>query len=532
MSLPLAGFCLTLLLGIVGYQVISRRSNARRTGQVGPLGRIGPGGGQWNHLADPTFLRGTSDMLAYLFPWILGSGVPPHGVPVGKVTRKVAGRRKARAGATVACDPWSWYRAKLLNAPNAFILGLPGLGKSTLIRRWIWGLDFFGVKSLVLGDLKGEHVDLIRALGGQVIRVGRGAGHINVLDLGSAPAAVQRMLAAGLDEAAAELLAVSRGRRQSAVETLLTLEMRRPLTNKETAVVATALAQLDRTITDRTPIIEDLWDAVEGTSTGPSLAMDSAAGAHGNTVRYREIVDDLLTALRNLAHGQGLGEVFSQESTVRLDVTRHTVFDVSGLNDTDERLRAAALTLCWSLGFGEVEIANALAAAGLAKQRQWHIVLDELWRALRAAEGMADLVDSLTRLSRDKGVAITFASHTMDDLEALPTEGDRKKAAGILERCGLTIAFGCAASEMPRLQRAVKLTRIEMKTLTSWTTPPSVTAASTANEAWPGRGKFLIKMGERPGIACDMEDLIPEEKPYSETARKWQLDQQAEQVAA
>ena len=41
----------------------------------------------------------------------------------------------------------------------------------------------FGVLPLVLGDLKPDYVDLIAALDGQVIRLGRGRGYLNVLDI-------------------------------------------------------------------------------------------------------------------------------------------------------------------------------------------------------------------------------------------------------------------------------------------------------------------------------------------------------------
>ena len=46
---------------------------------------------------------------------------------------------------------------------------------------------------LVLGDLKPDYVDLIEALGGQVIELGRGRGHLNVLDPGEATAAADRL---------------------------------------------------------------------------------------------------------------------------------------------------------------------------------------------------------------------------------------------------------------------------------------------------------------------------------------------------
>lgn len=499
----------------------------------GPRGYEGAGGGRWLGMANPTFLRGTSDMVAWLFPWILGSGASRSGVPLGKISRKVAGRRSQGKGAALCADPYSWYKSKKISVPSAFVIGLPGLGKSTLLRRWVLGLDYFGVTSLILGDLKGEYVDLVRDLDGQVIRVGRGAGYINVLDMGSAPAAVAQLRAAGFPAEADQLMSVSRGRRQAAVETLLTLQCNKELEGKEIALLAAALRELDRVVTDRVPILDDLRRVMDD----PTPDLDRAARSHGDRSRYYEVADDLLVGLQSLADGNGLGEVFGQETTVQVRVDKHAVFDVSGLDDTDQALIAASLMICWSVGFHEIAVANTLAAAKLGPQRIYHVILDELWRALRAAPGLPARVDGLTRLNRDKGVATSYASHTMDDLAALQNEADRRMAAGILERCGMVVAFGCAASEMPRLQAAVKLTRVEQETLTSWTTPPTLSGDaeangdSEANEEWPGRGMCLIKVGTHPGIPVEIE-LVPIERQYSNTAKKWESGEESTELVA
>ena len=89
--------------------------------------------------------------------------------------------------ATVCCDPISWFqRARLISNPSAFVLGKPGLGKSTVVRRMALGLSAYGVHPLVLGDLKPDYVDAVQAIGGQVITLGRGRGYLNVLDPGQA----------------------------------------------------------------------------------------------------------------------------------------------------------------------------------------------------------------------------------------------------------------------------------------------------------------------------------------------------------
>lgn len=59
-------------------------------------------------------------------------GSPMVGVPIG---------RNILSGATMCCDPISWFmRAKLISNPSMFVLGKPGLGKSTITRRMALGL--------------------------------------------------------------------------------------------------------------------------------------------------------------------------------------------------------------------------------------------------------------------------------------------------------------------------------------------------------------------------------------------------------
>jgi hypothetical protein len=433
------------------------------------------------------------------------------GVPIGQV------RRKTTKGAVVCCDPVSWFeRAHLISQPSAFILGLPALGKSTLIKHWILGLDFYGVKTLVLGDLKGEYVALVEALGGQVINVGRGHGYLNVLDMGEAPAAAKRLRTAGKHSEAAQLMAQARGRRQSAVETLLTIHRSEPPNSVERGIISESLRLVDQRGLKRPPILLDLLQQIQI----PTESLHKMAVSRGSLPAYQEITRQLEADLEQLTAGHGLGEIFSKATTTQMKRGQHVVYNVSSIADSDQKLQAAALMLCWEIGFGYVAVGNALADAGLEKDQPVHVVLDELWRALRAGKGLVDRADGLTRLNRDKGVAVTYASHTMEDLKALPSAEDISKAEGLLERCGMVIAFGLPASEMPRLAKAVKLTNREKKTLNGWTTPTSWTRKRSEKRPPPGRGKCLIKVGERRGIAVEIE-LVELEKKFNLTSKRW-----------
>ena len=146
-----------------------------------------------------------------LWPWTVGSGAPIVGVPLG---------RHLFTRATVCSDPINWFsRGALIANPSVLVLGRPGLGKSTLVCRMCLGLDYFGYRSVVLGDLKPDYADLVSALGGNVVTLGRGHGTLNVLDPGAAAAAAGRLSG----RARKELLADSHGRRLNVVAALVSL---------------------------------------------------------------------------------------------------------------------------------------------------------------------------------------------------------------------------------------------------------------------------------------------------------------------
>ena len=480
----------------------------------GPRGFRGPGRGRVSYVEAPPEWRGTTVQVCGLFPFAVGGGSPTIGVPLG---------RNLLTGATVCCDPLSWFqRARLILNPSMFVLGLPALGKSTLVRRMVIGLAGSGTVPLILGDLKPDYVDTVVALGGQVIRLGRGLGALNVLDVGALDAAADQLAAAGLTGPAGAVRGEAHGRRCLMVEALITLVRGTAPSDTERTVLSAAL----RVLSDRhqaavradsatpPPLLPDLVDVLEQAPDAVRLpTLD-----RGQVGAYRQVVDPLQRSLLSLVSGP-LGSVFARPTTVRLRLDATAVcVDVSGVSANDTALQAAVLLACWSEGFGAVEAANALADAGLAPQRRFFIVLDELWRVLRSGEGMVDKVDELTRLNRNSGVGQAMVTHSMADLRALRNPQDRDKAKGFIERAGLVVCGGLPAQEVDELSEIVAFSRAERRQVSSWSTPPGWDIASLP----PGVGKFLIKSGQRPGIPVHVDLTRAElDAAVHDTNKRW-----------
>lgn len=495
-------------------EAASRKEEAKRQREQNrvkrpPLrGWVGRGGGASTVVQPFDEWRGSTRQVCGVWPFGVGTGTPMVGVPLG---------RHLFSGATLCCDPISWFqRANLISNPSVFILAKPGLGKSTVIRRMGTGLAGYGVLPLVLGDLKPDYVDMIEAQGGQIIKLGRGSGgYLNVLDPGESKEASKRLRAAGFEKQALRLEAEAHGRRQTMVSALISIMRTEAPTDREETIIDRALKWLDEHH-EGVPVLGDLLRVIQN----PPQEVRAVSLDRGSDEKYKNITENLEATLIGLTSGGRLGETFSQQTTNPMKRDRPVVYDVSTIDDSDEDLQAATLLACWSAGFGTVSVAHALADAGLEPQRHYFVILDELWRALRAGRGMVDRVDALTRLNRQRGVGLAMISHTMSDLLALPTEQERMKAKGFVERSGMVVLGGLPSEEMPQLTRAVPLSEAEQDLLAGWQDPPAWDAKSGREAEPPGRGKFLVKVGGRPGIPIKVI-LTRTELEINDTNKLW-----------
>lgn len=483
-------------------QVIGERPSRR----ISRFGITGSTHGTARVISGPPEFQTTSNLGCGFNPNAVGAPAPIIGTPIG---------RHVTTGADVACDAFAWFMEGIIANPSAFVLGLPGLGKSTFIRKLLVGHIAQGHVSIVAGDIKAEYVGMTQAMGGQVITLGHGAGSLNPLDVG----ALGRVVPI-LEEHQDELRAVGQhdlvrrtkeqvhGRQVALVSALVGLaRAHNPGTGHgvadyEAMIIAVALRELYATnIIDwqNPPILADLISQIEQ---GSDQLREKARAA--TDLEWKERVDPLLLSLHSLLDG-ATGQIFGGQTTEPIDVTSPAVcIDVSAIDRGDKAVKAAVMIACWSNAFGSIEASHVLADAGMAKQRYFAVCLDELWQTLAAAPGLVGQVDALTRLNRSTGTALYMITHTFKDLQAVPTEEDRRTAMGFVERAGLVICGGLPHSELDLLESQLPFTEAEAEMITSWSrgATPKRTRSQADTGVAPGRGRFMIKASKdgSPGI--------------------------------
>jgi hypothetical protein len=451
-----------------------------------------PGGGRAAHVTGAPEYQGTTTQVCGLYPYLAGSGAPTAGTPVG---------RHQLSGEVACLDPLAWLRAGLVTNPGEFILGQPGTGKSTLVKRQVTGAVAAGARVLVLGDTKPEYTLLASYLGGQVIRIGRGMDTINPLDSGPLGRALRGMSG----PAATALRREVRARRLSLLMALCTLIREARISNAEEVLLGRAVDLLDERNRAAQPSVSDVLAILaEGPDILRSAARADTAGA------YRDRTDSLVFTMDALCTGT-LAGVFDGQTSSPVDLDAPIVsMDISRVGAAGDKLLTAAMLCTWAHGYAITDAAAALADDRGVPPRPCLAVLDELWRALRGAPGLVEYADSLTRLNRAKGMGTIMITHSLADLDALPTEEDRAKARGLAERCAITVLAGLPPRELDRVSEITPLTRSERDLVTSWAAPESWLPGARH----PGRGKYMIKTGERLGLPIEMSLVGAEHRLY------------------
>jgi hypothetical protein len=507
----------------------NKAASARgHTAGPGRSGWVGPGRGTDTVVKAMPEFRGNTNHVCGLWPFAAGTGGTPQiGTPVG---RRLT--RNGLFGRTVCFDPISWFRHRLISNPSAFMLALPGLGKTTVVERMASVGYGFGFIPLILGDVRPDYVEMVKKLDGQVITLGDGQHFLNVLDPGELPKAIRKILAAAeialaggekdrafqLHGYAAELQGDFLQRRQSMVYALVEISRGARVKSVEKNIIAAALDVLDETMTG-VPILGDLLEVIRN----PPASVRRVAIDRGDYTRYQKKTEALEEDLTGLVEGGVLGLTFSKHTSTPMVRNRPVVYDISSIAPTNRPLLAAALMACWSDGFATVNAATVLADAGLEPRRYYFLVLDELHRTLQAGGGVIDYLDLITRLNRSWMVGQIMITHTMKDLVSLLLESDRQRAKGFVERAGAVLLGGLPPSEMDLLAEVITLSEDEKSMITSWSAAGSVDDTTGEETPPPGRGNFLIKVGHKPGIAFHLDRTTPEVE-FNQSSSKWNED--------
>lgn len=145
----------------------------------------------------------------------------------------------------------------------------------------------------------------------------------------------------------------------------------------------------------------------------------------------------------------------------------------------------------------------------------------------RSGPGLVDAMDAISRLNRTTDDVTIYVTHSLLDVEALPTEMDRAKARGLMDRCDTWIIGASTDEELRRVTGKRSLTEQERMMIGSWSSATSTgldidphydtgegTAPQEETVRHPGRGKYLIKIGSRPGIAAALELTQTEQRLY------------------
>jgi hypothetical protein len=197
--------------------------------------------------------------------------------------------------------------------------------------------------------------------------------------------------------------------------------------------------------------------------------------------------------------------------------------DISALRARGNDVVSAGMIATWAYTYSAIDSARSI---GLM-DRSLVLPMDEMWRALRSGPGLVDAMDAISRLNRTTNDVTMYVTHSLLDVEALPTETDRAKARGLMDRCDTWVIGASSEEELGRVTGKRSLTEQERMMIGSWSSATSTgldidptydddgTAPLEEESArHPGRGKYLIKIGTRPGIAASLELTATEQRLY------------------
>jgi hypothetical protein len=340
--------------------------------------------------------RMTSEQAPGLWPFVAPNGLRPTGAFMGF---------DLASGGAFYADPMGWVvdDEVPVTAPNMSVDGMPGFGKSALIKTLCLRSMPYGYRTLISGDIKDEYELFCRMLGVEPFAIGPGMStRLNPLDMGP------------LGHNWANLAIAERARRATLIFARWLVLLKGlvgsqsvPFTPTENTVVSEALHMLTGYAagSDRlAPVtVPALWRALDE----PTDQLVSVCRFSGRQ-HFLDQTAGLRNALRTLVKGHMAG-MFDAETNFQIDWRAPIQsLSLSRLEMLGDEALGVALTCTnsWSRAMREIAEPGDLRI----------VVRDEAWRQLRLGVEAVKSFDADLRLSRRDGDVQIVAYHKPADM--------------------------------------------------------------------------------------------------------------------
>lgn len=452
--------------------------------------------GRAGYVEAPPQIQGTAHSIAGLYPFITSGPRPVLGAPLGRHLIHRYG---------IFLDLMSMHLSRGGSTPSMMVFGLPGRGKSSVFFRMALGMIASGFLMVFPGDLKGEYSAFIREIGGFVYELGAGKEDaVNPMDPGPMASLIDEIEDPKIRD---ELHAQINTRRQLTCASLVELVLDRGL-DLENGEKLAFQAAVDA--------------AVELKGSQALLADVAAILAEGAPqIRRAAMLEDpddyaaatkaLGYALHDLVHGAEFGGAFNRQTSRQMPVGAHVAFDISGVPLAQKKFRTALQVVTWSYASAVTTAVGSLVKLGLWPETHYVSAYDELWQALQVNPRITVFIlEELVRLNRESGNGWAMITHGTGDL-TLPDADLTDRARKFIARASIRIYAGTDPDEIAMLDGVQRFTPMEKAWLSAWA------AEGEYGGVPPGRGKFLVKFGDDPGIPVDMGEKRPFERRLHDT---------------
>lgn len=385
--------------------------------------------------------------------WEFAAANPFAASDLPDIVGPVIGLERLSGGRAFVFHPWHMYLAGIVSSSTLLVKGSLRRGKSFMIKRLVALLSLYGVYSVNVSDVKGEHGVVAEALGGQVFKVGSFGSDVRVNPLQAAP----RHVGESEVEHRERMLAT----RQTVLLLIanLLVDKDAALNAEETAILNWALDEVIRETNDH-PTIRKVVAKIDS----PDYRTARGGIFHDTTKRR------LLFLFDRLLRGNFAG-MFEDEGTIELDPeSPYTVFDTFAMEKRGDLALAITQTItnAW--------VQNMVSNKNSGRRRM--VIREEGWRDMKTKAAL-EAHELQLKLSGEYGVTMVMIVHEDGDFDTGGQE-ERQLAQKLLRGYANTITFYQNESTLRRAVAAGTLRQGEANLIRGFE-----------------RGEFMLRAGER-----------------------------------